>query len=295
VGAHGLVAAADHVALLVARGSDELAFIKLDAGGQTVADVMLVGQSDHDTVGSEWYDYQPSFAADGGRLHPTADGYAAYFPIFRRWPDMIAHTGDTLRLLDANGGALGGGWDWGCSHSLDVRLSTSGSTLAPVCLSDCYSEKAILFENNTVISDEPSGNCGGLSEARLGGLVAAGDGFWLSYASREGRSSRDIAVVQVGLDGAPGARVWLTEDGADDVAPHLAPLGQGLLVGWRSEADHFLAHLDGAGALLGAPKTIDGAFGEHDDFFLYPGGDVGWVVGSGSDLVVYRYGACTPP
>lgn len=292
---HGLAVTATETAVTVARGTDELWFVKLDAGGQVAAEARLTGASDHNTVGSEWYDYSPTFAAEGGRLAAMGAGFVAYFPIFRRWPDMIAHTGDTLRYLDGSGNAQGGGWDWGCSHSLDVRLAQSSTTLAPVCLSDCYAQKAILFEDSTVISSEPSGNCAGLSDARLGGLVAVSNGFWLSYASPEGRSSRDIAVVQLGLDGAPGQRVWLTADAADDDSPHLAPLGQGLLAGWRSGGTYYLAHLDGAGQPVGAPKTIDGAFREDDDFLAYPNGDVGWVGAQGSELVVYRYGGCTAP
>ena len=109
-------------------------------------------------------------------------GYTAYFPIYRRWPDNIAHTGDTLRKLDLSGSAAAGGWSWGCSHSLDVRLAQSGSVVGPVCLSDCYSQKAILWSNSKIISDEPTGNCSGTSGAALGGFVPVSGGFWaVSY------------------------------------------------------------------------------------------------------------------
>lgn len=288
---HGLAPSDDGYAMLVARGADELAFVKLDPTGKVLVDEMLTGKSDHAVVGSEWYDFEPAFAADGGRLLWANGRYVAYFPIFRRWPDMIAHTGDTLRFLDPKGAQQMGGWDWGCSHSLDVRVADNG-TLAPVCLSDCYAEKAILFSDKTVISSEPSGNCMGSSNAALGGLVATKSGFYLTYVSGEGRMSKDIALVPVANDGKPGTVEWLTADATDQSAAHLAAFEGGLLATWKDMAGSTLALFDSAGAMKGAPQPIDASFRDKDDLFGYPNGDVGWLWPSSKTMTIYRYKAC---
>jgi len=289
VGVHGVAVSSDAVALLVARAPDVLSFVRVDLTGKSLADVQLTGKSDHTVVGSEWYDYNPAFAADGGRLVWSGSDYVAYFPIFRHWPDGISHTGDTLRTLGIDGASKGGGWSWGCSHSLDVRLVPSG---APVCLSDCYSQKAILYSNATVISSEPSGNCAGSSNASLGGFVEVTDGFWLTYVSPEGRSSRDVALVKLSKSGAPGTPIWLTADAGDDSAAHLAPFDGGLLAAYRNAAGNWLVQLDAAGKTIGAPLSITASFRDKDDFFVWPGGDVGWVFPEGSNVHVHRYRAC---
>jgi len=289
VGVHGLAVSTDAVAVLVARSPDVLAFVRVDLAGKSLADVQLTGKSDHSVVGSEWYDYNPAFAADGGRLVWTGSNYVAYFPIFRHWPDGISHTGDTLRTLGIDGSDKGGGWSWGCSHSLDVRLGPAG---APVCLSDCYSQKAILFSNSTVISSEPTGNCAGSSTAALGGLVEVSDGFFLSYVSGEGRSSRDIAVVKLSKTGAPGVATWLTSGTGDDTSAHLAAFDGGLLAGYRSAGKTFLQPLDATGKTIGPPVEITAPFRDKDDFFKWSSGDVGWIYPKGSAIQVNRYRAC---
>ncbi|MEO7093776.1 MAG: hypothetical protein ABI175_11035 [Polyangiales bacterium] len=288
-GVHGLAVSGDAVAVLVERAPDVLSFVRVDLTGKPLADVQLTGKSDHAVVGSEWYAYSSTFAADGGRLAWTGSDYVAYFPIFRHWPDGISHTGDTLRTLGLDGVAQGGGWSWGCSHSLDVRLAPGGT---PVCLSDCYSQKAILFSNSTVISAEPSGNCAGSSNAALGGLVEVSDGFWLTYVSPEGRSSRDVALVKLDKSGAPGTPSWLTSDPGDDSAAHLVAFGSGLLAGYRSAGSSWLVQLDATGKTIGAPLSITASFRDKDDFFAWPGGDVGWVYPEGSTIHVHRYRAC---
>jgi len=289
---HGLAMNGDSYGLLVANGADELHLVELDAAGATTVDTMLTGNSDHDVVGSEWYAYSSNFAADGGRLLFSGSQYIAYFQIFRRWPDMIAHTGDTLRFLDASGSPQGGGWDWGCSHSLDVRLALSGGDLAPVCLSDCYAQKAILFEDSKLISSEPSGNCGGSSSAALGGLVAQGGSFWLTYISPEGRSSKDVGLAKLAIDGSLQDTIWLTDDAVDDSGAHLVAFEEGLLAAWKSEGLHYLAKLDASGAMVGAPVEVTASFRDKDDFWSYPNGDAGWVVEDGGSFSVYRYRAC---
>ncbi len=296
-GVHGLAVTADGAALLVARAPDVLAFVRVDAAGAVKADKELTGKSDHATVGSEWYDYNGSFFADGGRLFWNGTAYVANFPIYRRWPDMIAHTGDTLRHLGRDGVASGGGWSWGCSHSLDVRLAKSGDSEGVVCLSDCYSQKAILWHNSTVIPPEPTGNCSGTSQAALGGLVAVSDGFWLTYISPTGRQARDVALVKLGKDGKPGTPTWLTTGAADDHSSgaHLAPFAGGLLATYAKGGKSWVLRISLDGGAAGTPGTateLAAEFADKDDFFAWPNGDVGWVHPFAAMMRVYRYRAC---
>jgi hypothetical protein len=219
---HGLARGPSGLAVLVSRATDELWFVRFNAAGEVGAETKLTGTCDHAVVGCEWYSYTAQFHAEGGRLFWNGTHYGAYFPIYRRWPDNIAHTGDTLRLLDDSGAAKTGGWSWGCSHSLDVRLAQSGTTLAPVCLSDCYKSKGISFKNDKVLFSEPSGNCAGTSGATLGGLVALVGNFYMSYASSEGRASKDIGLVRFSTTGVAQAPVWIATGAEVDDAPHLA-------------------------------------------------------------------------
>jgi hypothetical protein len=294
---HGLTATADGYGLLVARSPDHLYFVKLNATGGVAVNKVLTGGCDHNVVGCEWYSYSSTFAADGGRLHYRGNGYTAYFPIYRRWPDNIAHTGDTLRHLDGAGntasGVQVGGWSWGCSHSLDLRLARNGTTVGPVCLSDCYAQKAILWADSKVISSEPSGNCAGTSGAALGGFVSVSGGYWLSYVSPQGRPNKDIAVAKLDTAGNVSTKVWLTSNNADDDSAHLVAFKGNLLAAWRTGTTRYLQEVNiTTGNPMGSPVTVNSAFRAKDDFFAYSNGDAGWVYGSGANLILARYSKC---
>ena len=298
--AHGLTASPTGLASLVRRTpggglSDELWLVDASQSGTVNLDVRLTGGNTPMlsgnscvNVGTEWFDgfYRR------GRILWTGTQYAIYFTLQRCWPDKIAHQGDTYRFYDKAGTAMPQ-WSWGCSHSLDVRLGQNGTRLAPVCLSDCYSQKGILLSNNLVLSNEPSGNCAGSSAAGLGGLVASGTSFWLSYTSSEGRASSDVGLVEITQGGAVGARRFLTQDGAADSSAHLTALGGQLLAGWRSGSGATtLQLLDASASPIGAPATVTPPLRQYDDFFTYSSGDAGWVYPSGTQLKVVRVRRC---
>lgn len=295
-GVHGLAAKTGEVGLLVRRAPDVLAFLRLAETGETKTDAKIVGNSNHAVVGSEWFDYQASFFADGGRLLWTGNRWVAYAPIFRRWPDNIGHTGDTLRVFGADGAPTTGGWDWGCSHSLDVRLAADGANgFGSACLSDCYPSKAVLFGKSATISSEPSGNCSGTSGAVLGGLTRAAGSFWAAYGSAEGRSSRDVAVARLDAKGATAAKTWVTSGGGTASGIHLAPFASGLIVGWNQGGKGFVRRLDATGAPSAAAEPLATPLRERDDFVTWPSvGDarVGWVTTSGSTLTLSTLHAC---
>ena len=186
-------------------------------------------------------------------------------------------------------------WSWGCSHSLDVRLAMSGSTVGPVCLSDCYPGKGIYYDHNSLVFSDPTGNCAGTSNANLGGLVPSSGGFYLSFASAEGRPSADVALVSVATGGTAGAPVWLTDTaGTQERAPHLAGYGANLLVAWLDGADHKAALVDPAGTVLLGPEVLPAQVAERDDFVNLANGDVGWAHawGTMSELKIVRLVYC---
>ena len=186
------------------------------------------------------------------------------------------------------------GWDWGCSHSLDVRLAWDGTTLAPMCLSDCYRAKAVMMNDNDVLQDEPSGNCAGSSNGQLGGLASlSGGGFGLTFSTAEGRPHRDVGFIAVSATGQKSPVVWLTSGPGDAAAPHLARYGTSqLLASWREGTDAKLAVLNAAGAVLEGPISASVGVAERDDFGRWPSGDVGFAEGAGAALHVSRVRFC---
>jgi hypothetical protein len=267
-----------------------MALQRVDASGDTDFDIAFVGGNAHDQVGDKWID---SWTHEG-RLAWSGSDYAAYFGHTQLW-DSGNHQGDYLGMVSAGGANAGGGWGWGCSHSLDVRLAHNGATWGPVCLSDCYPGKGIYFNHNFKISDEPTGNCSGGSAARLGGLVPGTGGFWLSFASPEGRSSTDVGLVFVDDAGTPGAPVYLTDSPAiDEASPQLAAYGADFLAAWDANGSPLLAIVDSDGTYEAGPISTTAQFADRDDFVNFANGDVGWAFswGSSTELKIVRVVYC---
>jgi hypothetical protein len=297
--AHGLTASPTGLATLVRRTpsglSDELWLVDVGASGTVNVNVQLTGGNMPGLSGNNCTGIGDEFF-DGffrrGRIVWTGTQYAVYFTLQRCWPEGIAHAGDTFRLYDPNGTASVQ-WDWGCSHSLDVRLAQNGTAFAPVCLSDCYQTKGILLSDSTVLSNEPSGNCAGDSTASLGGLVAGGGGFWLSYTSKEGRTSSDVGLVQITSAGAVGTKLFLTQNADDESAAHLGAFGDEMLAGWSTAGGMtMLERVDGNGNGIGSAEMVAPPLRQGDDFFTYTSGDVGWAYASGSQLKIVRVRRC---
>lgn len=294
VSVRGFVAHDDgSMALLVVRGTT-MNFVKLRADGSVAVEKVLVGDPPGETTaGARWVD---NWGHDG-RLVFTGTNYVAYFGHTKFWGAMGKHQGDILMTLDANGNPAGGvGWDWGCSHSLDVRLATSGTSVAPVCLSDCYRAKGVLLEQNTVLVDEPSGNCAGSSDGELGGLVGLpGGGFALTFSSREGRTSRDVGFIRLLANGSAAPKVWLTTMTGDESSPTLARYGAtALFSAWREGGASKAAVLSLDGAVLEGPVTLAASWEQRTDFATWPSGHVGWASGRGTTLEITSVRACSP-
>ena len=269
----GLVAHDDGEALLVVRG-DSMVFVRLDVAGNTTATLSLVGGNSHTTSGDRWIDTW----SHQGRLAWSGSQYAAYFGQSGNFGSQGNHQGDHYSMISPTGTLMSGGWDWGCSHSLDERLAHNGTVFAPICTSDTYPGAGIWFNNRTNISQEPSITNSGAG-SKLGGLVPASDGFWFTFTTPAGRASFDVAFVHIGNNGTPSGKVYLTDTASVvEQYAYLAKYGDALLAGWATTAGQLtLATVDTAGTILEGPAAVTARIGALDDLVTYPNGDVGWA------------------
>jgi len=286
----GFVAHDDGSALLVVR-SDTMVFVRLDSAGTAQSTLAIVGNNAHTTDGDRWIDSWPH----QGRLAWSGTQYAAYFGQTGNFGSQGNHQGDHYSFISPQGTLMTGGWDWGCSHSLDERLAHNGTTFAPICTTDTYPGHGIYFNNRTQVSSEPSiTNVGGTTQ--LGGLVRAPDGFWLDFISPEGRSAADVAFIHISNTGAPSGRVYLTDTpSVAEKYAHLAAYGDRLLAAWSDSTGALtLATVDTSGNVVEGPAAVTARAGGQDDFATYPNGDVGWAFAWSnlSQLQVIRVTRC---
>jgi len=279
VAAWAVAASEGQTGVLVQRGEQTLALVVVGTSGETVLDHALIGSGGR---GGSWGRY-----IRAARLRWVGSRWAAYFTVYEG-----GHYGDSLRYLARDGTEMEGGWDWGCSHSMDVRIGWDGSEVAPVCVSDCFPEKGVLVDARTMLFRDPTGDCSGGTSTSLGGVAPAGGGFLVGLESSYGRSSADVGVLS--MDGGGGGSVqWLTEDSASDTHLHLAPFGGALVAGWVAGGRTVLARLSATGTMQGSPEEVPGPTLEGaSDFFLWANGDVGWAAPAGSDVEVARLRDC---
>ena len=294
----GLVAHNDGgVALLVGRPPG-MFLLRLDEQGEQLWETQLFGQNGTRS-GAKFITDWPRES----RLLWDGRQYAAYVGHTENFGGRGTHQGDLLWFFDAEGAKVAGesqeGWDWGCSHSLDLRLAHNGSRLGPVCLSDSFPEKAFMFNHDEKrIKREPTGDGRGFSEARLGGWVPLRrEGFLMSFASPTGATGgqRDVGVVKVSNDSTVGAVRWLTQ--SPNIAennPHLTSYGRNFLAGWTVDTKTWLAEIDVDGAILEGPSETSTWVQSKDDFITVQGGDALLVVASEprTELMLQRVQYC---
>ncbi len=291
-GVLGFAAGPNEFGLLVPRPPDQLVLVRIGATGGSLPETVLIAGGDHAVVGVEWFG---EFALTG-RLVRNPNGYSAYSALHRRWPDLIGHQGDQLREV-RDDGTVSAEWTWGCSHSGDQRLFRSAAGLAPICQSDCYPVKGILFNHNgPIISSEPTGNCAGVYGGELGGIAAADGGFWFDYASKEGRPNEDVALVQLSASGTVLSRRWITQTAADESRPQLANFDGALAAGWLAGGERWVQRFDATGAAVGSAETLTASapFPTDSDWVSQSNGDVVWAFAQGGALQVARLRACVP-
>ncbi len=281
----GLVAHDDGAALLVVADA-------------TCTALRLVGRQDN---GSERFPEREltdsNSCADTwhqGRLAFADNKYAAYFAIHATAGWAAGHEGDMYKISNASGNAASGGWDWGCSHSMDTRIEPKpGGGFTAVCVSDCYPGKGI-YANNSALMAASTGNCAGTTSARLGGVAYVGSRLYASYVSNDGRSSFDVGLTWLNASNLSGAgQVWITENSKAEANPKLARFGPDhMLLSWTDASTQVFQVLDASGNLVGGQVTLAASVEPISDFVTMPNGDVVWAY-QDSDLQQLRFARLT--
>jgi len=245
-----------------------------------------------------------------GRIVYNGSKYGAYFVVHGcRGSFAEGAYGDKLVYADDLGRYVRGGWPWGCSHDLSLRLVKEDDVFTSLCFSDHYPDTGL----NLVIADQQSKQIApeytnpGYSAGKFGSVVKLGDGRyfvgWLSRGvdlDRMGNVSgpamgpHDIAFTHLSRDRAPaGKNSWLmsTPD-IDEQNLHFAPYGPDrILVVWDSiekaqcmngtcqgtyGGTHFRL-IDGEGNFLTPEEILEAPPNSSDDIALFPNRDLGWA------------------
>jgi len=280
-GIHGLAVSDDGYAVLVYRQPDELTLVEVGRDG---------AEHFERTVLSGDYWWQTTWWMGDGRLLWTGSEYVVYVHVSHG-----GHEGDTLRYFGGDGTPRSGGWTWGCSHSMDQRVTVEGGRTTAICLSDCYPGQGIFLNNATTISLETGGDCAGNIDGSLGGLVTDGGGSWFNFGSSMDRNGEDIALVHIGANGSVGQKRWLTDTpGQVEASAHLAPFEGGFLAAWQLGSQILMVRLLDTGEPEGDPVAIPTRVAAHDDFFVHDDGDIGWAYATqgSSTLNLVRVTGC---
>jgi hypothetical protein len=279
--------------------------VRLDAGGNTLSRTTLTKKGNVDSVGAQfiwWYGHTARLATDG-----SAIGVYYRSAMSTQRPGVAGevdiHAGDTLKFVDAaTGSLLGGGWDWGCSHSWSVRLAHNGTQWAAGCHGDAYPNAMQLARLSSRTATPSSLQWLGGSDPTqraLGGLVPVSGGHWINYVeSVNGTLTLKLAKVPESGDTWPAAIPIAAATGIDSsypFRPYMAAYGTGkLLLGWKSAGKLVLAVADaGSGAVLEGPVTTTLPIDQFQDMATTPSGDVVWAYSAGgAALRVQRVAAC---
>jgi hypothetical protein len=278
-------------------GSMEL--VRFDDAGQELMRATLTDDrnvAEDDASFMYWFEHT-------ARIVWAEDTYGVYFRSARNAPSFVSPdltSTDSLRFVDESGYRLPDrGWTFGCFYSWSVRLAYSDGMWAAACHADITpnahrvviidqdGQREVTFLERTAATDRA-----------LGGLVPAGDGFWLSYLQR------GVDDLQLHLTRVTRTPV-LQDDHIIDEAEYLdsdyvfrtymAKYGDNLLLGWKSNEQLVLAVADfDSGQLSEGPVATDAPIDNFVEFVPYPNGDVGWAHStSSSEVTVTRVRACS--
>jgi hypothetical protein len=239
------------------------------------------------------------------RLAYGGGSYAAYWSVHGIASIYDGHEGDQLTFVDDWGDVQGGGWSWGCSHSMAqlVGYHVAGAGFTAFCSTDCYPDPPGLTMNNITSIYQGDGNCGGLVSVQLGQMAEAEVGWRIVFNAQDTANSVAYGVgFATAAGGLTPSVVWLTATtGVDERDPVMARIGSATperyLVGWRTKSNgaFHVGVINDAGDFLEGPEQLSPTgpgWGNRDDSFRSTGdGTIAWVEGSAgsSNLVLYRY------
>jgi len=239
----------------------------------------------------------------GHRLAYGGGIYAAYWAVHGISGNYDGHEGDQLTFVNDSGVIQGGGWSWGCSHSMAelVGYHANDAAFTAFCSTDCYPSPIGLKMNYGTTIFQGDGNCRGLGSVQLGQMAAAETGWKVAFNAQDTAGS---VAYGVGLATAGGGLtpsvVWLTATaGSYERDPVMARIGsttpERYLVGWRTWNDgvFHIGVIDNDGVFLEEPEEMSGAgpgWGNRDDSFRgSTGGSVAWLEGSAGSTTLRLY------
>lgn len=279
----------------------KMSLVRFDDTGKLLFNTTLTDKANVDSEGALfiwWYGHTGRLAWDGTR-------YATYFRSAGSYArpnvagEIDIHAGDTLRMVDASGTRLSGGWQWGCSHSWSIRMAGNSSGWGAFCHGDAY-PNSLRLQLLT-----PAGATGKTTEwlsgsdattRALGGVVADATGYWISYLETTGGTLR-LHLARFSNSGTMSSdQVVSGATGIDASYPfraYLGKLGSQLLLGWKSAGKLVLQAADSNGALLGSPVTSAAPISNFDEFISLANGDLVFANAPSSGTVsVTRVRAC---
>ncbi|MGH1511013.1 hypothetical protein [Ralstonia solanacearum] len=279
--------------------------VLLGGNGTQTARTTLTKKANVDSTGAQfiwWYGHTARLATDGKTIEVY---YRSAMSTARPGVagEVDIHAGDTLQFVNAGSGALvPGGWNWGCSHSWSVRAGYNGSQWGAVCHGDGY-PNAMQYAHMSAPAATQSTlqwlNDVDPSRRALGGLVPAGDGFWLNYIQPvNGALSLRLAKLPnsgSALQSLRTVSVATSIDSTYPFRPYMAAYGTGkLLLGWKSGGKLVLAVADATtGKTLEGPVTTSLPIDTFQEMTTAANGDVVWAYSSGGGTIaVNRVAAC---
>lgn len=235
--------------------------------------------------------------------------YAAYWAVHGINGWVAGHEGDQLQYVNDSGVLQGGGWTWGCSHSMAelVGFHSGDQAFTSFCSTDCYPDPPSLRMNHHTLVQTADGDCRGGVSLQLGQMAAAETGWKVVFNAQDSDQSETYGVgfATAGGNTTTGV-VWLTNtDGDEERDPVLARIGTQnparYLVGWKTQSDRVfhIGIVNDAGGFIEGPEPLSSegpGWGNRDDSFRSTNdGSVVWLEGAArsSALSLYRYAEAT--
>jgi hypothetical protein len=235
------------------------------------------------------------------------------------WDDGTSkHQGGLIKFLDLNGNVLGGagagnggntgsdaigGSFWFISHNVGTRMVALNGVFGvvgngdaiPRALAGRVIDNGTWTNNSSIFSIDGSIGAND-TRTQLGGFIPlSGSDYILTFSSEVGRNARDVNFMHLGSDLASIKQVWLTNYtvGTDAINVKTAKYGSNFVVAWEevsgSTFKAMFAIVDADGNIIEAPQQFANIrFNRGDDFINFANGDVGWAIGSGTQLKIYR-------
>jgi|GEM_PF-1922670 len=231
--------------------------------------------------------------------------YGAYHTVYGK--DCFGgHHGDQLTFIDDNGEKLGGGWRWGCSHSVGQVLAYNPSldNFAAVCSSDAYPHVGLVINNAHHIFQASIAQNGQVS-AQLGQIVPTETGWLLLFnaVNRPCCAAKGTGLAIIDADFKVKETVWLGKNSDGEQDAGMARIGgrnsNQFLVGWRDGDDHWLAVVDGTGKFIIQPEEVRQSLRaegkniewgrRNEPFRTRPDGTVSWIQGGRKKTTIRFY------